>query len=932
MTYAYWRKCDFQIHSPRDPNWKGSRHLGSDSAPVQSVDVERKIWAEHFVDQCVAKGLQAIALTDHHEMIMVPYVQSEIRARSINDSTFDLWLFPGMELTAKGGKQCIIIFDSDLPEEWWKQAQAKLGIKIAELNETDLVATKVKQLACRYPDIASSLDEIDGLRGRYIVLPNVSQSNSHTVLTTGAHADFLSMPYVGGYLDRNQTIHTLSRKNRTRLSGKDRTWSVRSIYPLPTSDSRSADFESLGTNETWIKIAEPTAEAIRQAFLGHRSRIRIEPPKLPSFVLTKVEVNGSTILETTTLPLSPEFNAVIGGRGSGKSTFLEYVAFALGRSCDDIPREHYSGTRRMRQLLNESLTSTQGQVAVEVQMDNAKIRIVRGPKHQYHPQVTYENAATQTVGVTELRQLFPAVVYSQGELADLGRKGAERTRLSDLLQFVDPEYKQIDNKFTMELKAAKDTVRSEIQAVVSSWSLQARMRQLENRKNALRQRFDALEKTLPTDSEANQAALDHFNQVSEFNMKLAQVFKQANHIVFEIKRIGQEVGAEHDLSTELKGTAEVVRSNYRNLYRTFDSGISRLRENLSAKLALLRGSKVEWQEEYKKAESRQNEVLKSLGNQQIIAKQLISIRNEIADVTNQIGKLRDEERIQGEPSERLEKALGIFRKINNERDQRTGEWAETIESLSSRKIRASVTFGADTEEIRDAVETIAAKTFSRETTRKNALDGLLKPTTAAEFAEKLCVECLQLLQWRDMGDARGDTRPKCKLLRRVLGGTDLIQNTVKVRMDVARIEAIATAVAKPRIDLHYFDGDRRIAFEKASDGQRAAALLFMLLEQTGGTLIVDQPEGDLDNRIITELTDKLHEAKEKRQLIFASHNANLVVNGSAELVGHLDVNSSGKRLFKCTGAIDRPEVCNVITSTMEGGEKAFKDRQDKYGY
>ena len=81
-----------------------------------------------------------------------------------------------------------------------------------------------------------------------------------------------------------------------------------------------------------------------------------------------------------------------------------------------------------------------------------------------------------------------------------------------------------------------------------------------------------------------------------------------------------------------------------------------------------------------------------------------------------------------------------------------------------------------------------------------------------------------------------------------------------------------------------------------------------------------------------ELTDKLHEAKQKRQLIFASHNANIVVNGSSELVGNIGVGERGERNFEHTGAIDLPSVREVITSTMEGGEKAFKDRQEKYGY
>jgi len=95
---------------------------------------------------------------------------------------------------------------------------------------------------------------------------------------------------------------------------------------------------------------------------------------------------------------------------------------------------------------------------------------------------------------------------------------------------------------------------------------------------------------------------------------------------------------------------------------------------------------------------------------------------------------------------------------------------------------------------------------------------------------------------------------------------------------------------------------------------------------------VDQPEGDLDNRVIAELTDKLHAAKQKRQIIVASHNANIVVNGSSELVGHLKVIQSGKREFDSAGAIDEPEMCKLIADTMEGGEKAFRDRKDKYGY
>nr|WP_198360962.1 PHP domain-containing protein [Sphingomonas sp. KC8] len=141
MSYAYWRKCDFQVHTPRDPNWQGVRPIGigddKDGVPATVVDVDtaRQQWAEDFVEQCVRRGLEAIAITDHHEMVMVPYVQAAIAARRDLEPDFDLLLFPGMELTCRHGYQCLILFDADLLEEWRREAQGRLGIVVASLND-----------------------------------------------------------------------------------------------------------------------------------------------------------------------------------------------------------------------------------------------------------------------------------------------------------------------------------------------------------------------------------------------------------------------------------------------------------------------------------------------------------------------------------------------------------------------------------------------------------------------------------------------------------------------------------------------------------------------------------------------------------------------------------------------------------------------------
>ena len=129
-------------------------------------------------------------------------------------------------------------------------------------------------------------------------------------------------------------------------------------------------------------------------------------------------------------------------------------------------------------------------------------------------------------------------------------------------------------------------------------------------------------------------------------------------------------------------------------------------------------------------------------------------------------------------------------------------------------------------------------------------------------------------------------------------------------------------------------GDK-IPFEEASAGQQATALLNVLFNQDGFPLIIDQPEDDIDNRAIENIIKNLWGSKKKRQIIISSHNANLVVNGDSELVICCDYNETSEQTkghIKYEGSIDQQEIRNEITSIMEGGERAFKLRKEKYGF
>jgi ATPase subunit of ABC transporter with duplicated ATPase domains len=134
----------------------------------------------------------------------------------------------------------------------------------------------------------------------------------------------------------------------------------------------------------------------------------------------------------------------------------------------------------------------------------------------------------------------------------------------------------------------------------------------------------------------------------------------------------------------------------------------------------------------------------------------------------------------------------------------------------------------------------------------------------------------------------------------------------------------------------FFDLSIEISFngkpiDSLSMGERAIVLLKILLSLDDKPLLIDQPEEHLDNRFIfNELVPAFRNAKTKRQIIIATHNANLVVNTNAEQIIVAEP-SEGKIKYSC-GAIEDLEIREKITQLLEGGELAFKKREEKYGY
>ena len=119
--------------------------------------------------------------------------------------------------------------------------------------------------------------------------------------------------------------------------------------------------------------------------------------------------------------------------------------------------------------------------------------------------------------------------------------------------------------------------------------------------------------------------------------------------------------------------------------------------------------------------------------------------------------------------------------------------------------------------------------------------------------------------------------------------------------------------------------------ENLSPGQRCSAILPILLLNGNGPLVIDQPEDNLDNRLIKQvIINVLSSIKLRRQVIMSTHNPNMPVLGDAEEVIVLKATDDDKSVVEKIGDIDDKDIIDKVTHIMEGGREAFQYRSSLY--
>ena len=421
---AHFFRCDLQVHTPRDINWTGNDAI---------TDDERRAYAKGLVQACRDKGLQGIAITDHHDMLFVSYVRQAAAEETDAEgkplpANQRLVVFPAMELTLGVPCQALLIFDATLPDDLFALAMNALAITPSATTEAKTAPVARLNHIQSLKQLKEELDKHAFLRERYIVFPNVTNEGQYSIFRVGMAAKYIEMPWVGGYTDGD--VGKLTSGIRNRMAGKDKAWGNKRIACFQTSDNRREDHDDLGRDSTWIKWATPTAEALRQACLAQESRVSHEPPRVPAVAVASISVSNSAFLGPVDLEFNPQYSTLIGGRGTGKSTILEYLRWALcdqppGLSDEDTPNYQ---ARRAR-LIDQTLKPFNATVQVRF-IVNGVPHIVRRSSQDGSLLMKIADGELKPCSEEEVRSLLPIQAYSQKQLSDVS------VRIEELGRFI----------------------------------------------------------------------------------------------------------------------------------------------------------------------------------------------------------------------------------------------------------------------------------------------------------------------------------------------------------------------------------------------------------------------------------------------------------------------------------------------------------------
>ncbi len=349
-----WYKCDFQMQTPGDPNnW-----LQSDPAYLKKEHTQDELIrsVDLYLTRCHEVRLEAVCITDHN-FIGIDYLRV-LKGR--NDYIANqlqrppLVIFPGFEIEISQGLgiHLLCIFEEDKPLHDIDDIVTQLGLPRSERVRNGNIVP--------LPQV--TFDHIEKIvqedhNGVIIAAHPLSDSgllNDDFLIEFFQRDMFLNPKLLALELPKPLADFSV---NMQRLITADvachAEWRrERRIAAVMSSDAYSLKEGSkgyIGKRHTWVKMSSPSLKSVIQAFLDCE-RIALSPNSPNENVrhdkIISLSIENVAFLNDQTIHLSPNLNCIIGGRGSGKSSILEYIRLAVSHNQDIRETEQIQRVRR----------------------------------------------------------------------------------------------------------------------------------------------------------------------------------------------------------------------------------------------------------------------------------------------------------------------------------------------------------------------------------------------------------------------------------------------------------------------------------------------------------------------------------------------------------------------------------------------------------
>ena len=922
---ARWWKFDFHTHTPASQDYG----KGGDQASVRHITP--KDWLLGFM----RAGIDCVAVTDHNSGEWIDRLKqalSELEQEPHPDFR-PLYLFPGVKVTANGGIHILAIFDTDKRSADVTALLGAVGYRGsrgASEVAADAAPIGVVETISKVGGIPI-LAHVDGPSGAW-------KLEGHTLAPlldfAGLFAMEVSDPHAG-----EPELYRRRKLSWTKVLGSDSHHSA---------SQTGGHFP--GSHYTWVKMATPSLEGLRLALLdGGGFSIRrndepapFDPFALPKYCIEAIEIEDARYMghsEPVRLEFSPWLNALVGGRGTGKSTVIHALRIAARREHELQLLEERSGPRLTFERFNrvpskrmdEGGLTGSTKLGWTVMRDGVRYRVRRkGDDTSVEEEAgrNWQPSSAQTV--TPAR--FPIRMFNQGQIAELAGDNQQA-----LLRVIDEAAGVA--ALQKDLNGAKDAF----------YALRARIRELEGKladRDALIVEHEDVERKLKRFEEAGHTAvLTNYRRRGRQRRETERQFEVAAQAAGRLEEVAAELQAE-DLPDELFVTDSAEDRGVTAIIDTLAAAVRTAADDVHTTAQRLRGvvktqrealTKSAWQDAVDRADTNYARLIGLLHEEGVTDPseygRLVQDRQRIDADLARLDSLREErDRLVGESQAGLRRVLEARRAVSDARDH------FLTEALAdNRFVRIqSRTYGDDLRVLERSLREVL-----------NVLDDRFQDDILAmEDDQPNRGSVAQLLADlpEDSAERRVVLEARLKSLKdrieATCGGTGSFgghfNNYLKRQFDRTPelLDKVLAWFPEDGLSVEYSrrgDGTDFRPIAQASAGQRAAAMLAFLLAHGEEPLVLDQPEDDLDNHLIYDLVVRqIRENKLRRQIIVVTHNPNLVVNGDAEMLHVLDFRA-GQCTVVRSGSLQEEAIREEVCRVMEGGREAFERRYRRLG-